>query len=225
MADYLVRGAIVNAVNFPSVSAEEAPKLRPFIALAEKLGSFVGQLAEVSVTSLSIAYEGQVAEMNGKALTSAALAGLLRPVLQQVNFVSAPTVARERGIVLEETTRAAAGEYESLITLTAEIERRPLTVGGTVYADGRPRIVNINGIRMDAGFGPSMIYIVNLDKPGFISEFGTTLGGADINIATFHVGATRPAATRSRSWKSTASFRPTCWPASSHFLASSRRSR
>jgi D-3-phosphoglycerate dehydrogenase len=192
MSEYLLRGAIANAVNVPSISAEEAPRLRPFIALAEKLGSFVGQLAETGVTSLSIAYEGQVADMNRKALTSAVLAGLLRPVLQHVNFVSAPIVARERGIALSETTRDAEGDYDSLITLTVLIEGQAQTVAGTVYADGRPRIVNINGIRMDAGFGASMIYVVNRDKPGFIGEFGTTLGLADINIATFHVGREAP---------------------------------
>jgi D-3-phosphoglycerate dehydrogenase len=192
MAEYLLRGAIVNAVNFPSISAEEAPKLRPFVALADKLGSFVGQLAERGVTSLRIAYEGQAARMNHRALTSAALAGLLRPMLQNVNVVSAPVLARERGIALEETVREAAGDYDSLVTLGVRIEHQEHTVAGTVYADGRPRIVNIDGIRMDAGFGPSMIYVENLDKPGFIGEFGTTLGAADINIATFHVGREAP---------------------------------
>ena len=192
MADYLLRGAIANAVNFPSISAEEAPKLRPFVDLAEKLGSFVGQLTETSVRALRITYEGQVAQMNTKALTSAVLAGMLRPVLQSVNVVSAPSVARERGIVLEETTREAQGDYDSLITLNVRTDRHDRIVAGTVYADGRPRIVNINGIRMDAGFAPSMIYITNLDKPGFIGRFSSTLGEAGINIATFHVGRDAP---------------------------------
>ena len=192
MSDYLLRGAVANAVNFPSISAEEAPRLRPFIALAEKLGSFVGQLTETSVRALRITYEGEVARMNVKALTSAVLAGMLRPVLQHVNVVSAPIVARERGIVLEEATREAEGDYDSLITLAIRTERHDRTVAGTVYADGRPRIVNINGIRMDAGFAPSMLYLANVDKPGFIGEFGTTLGQADINIATFHLGREAP---------------------------------
>jgi D-3-phosphoglycerate dehydrogenase len=192
MSDYLLRGAIANAVNFPSISAEEAPKLRPFVDLAEKLGSFVGQLTETSVRALRITYEGGVAQMNTKALTSAVLAGMLRPVLQSVNVVSAPSVARERGIVLEETTREAQGDYDSLITLNVRTDRHDRIVAGTVYADGRPRVVNINGIRMDAGFAPSMIYVANVDKPGFIGEFGTTLGAADINIATFHVGRDAP---------------------------------
>jgi D-3-phosphoglycerate dehydrogenase len=192
MSDYLLRGAISNAVNFPSISAEEAPKLKPFIALAEKLGSFAGQLTESGVSKVQIAYEGAVAQMNTKALTSSALAGLLRPMLGDVNTVSAPVVAKERGIIVEETTREMAGDYESLITVTVTTERQSRHVSGTVFADGRPRIVNIKGIRMDAEFGPSMIYITNFDKPGFIGRFSSTLGEAGINIATFHVGRDTP---------------------------------
>ncbi len=192
MADYLLHGAISNAVNFPSITAEEAPKLRPFIELAEKLGSFAGQLTETGITKVQITYEGGVSQMKIKALTSAALAGLLRPMLGAVNVVSAPVIARERGMVIEETTREAAGDYESLITVTVVTERQTRWVSGTVFADGRPRIVNIKGIRMDAEFGPSMIYITNLDKPGFIGKFSSTLGDAGINIATFHVGREAP---------------------------------
>jgi D-3-phosphoglycerate dehydrogenase len=139
-----------------------------------------------------ITYEGQVAQMNIKALTSAALSGLLRPMLGDVNVVSAPVLARERGMVVEETTREAIGDYESLITVNIVTEKHTRLVSGTVFADGRPRIVNIKGIRMDAEFGPSMIYITNLDKPGFIGKFSSTLGEAGINIATFHVGREAP---------------------------------
>jgi D-3-phosphoglycerate dehydrogenase len=192
MCDYLINGAISNALNFPSISAEEAPKLKPFVALAEKLGSFAGQLTETGVSKVQITYEGAVAHMNTKALTSAALAGLLRPMLGSVNVVSAPVIAKERGMVIEETTREAVGDYDSLITVTVTTERQSRHVSGTVFADGRPRIVNIKGIRMDAEFGPSMIYITNLDKPGFIGKFSTTLGDAGINIATFHVGRETP---------------------------------
>jgi D-3-phosphoglycerate dehydrogenase len=195
MSDYLLRGAITNAVNFPSISAEEAPKLKPFIALAEKLGSFAGQLTETGISKVQIAFEGAVAQMNTKALTSAALAGLLRPMLgENVNVVSAPAVAKERGIVVEEVTREMPEDYDSLITVTVITERQERHVSGTVFADGRPRIVNIKGIRMDAEFGPSMIYITNLDKPGFIGTFSSTLGEAGINIATFHVGREAPGA-------------------------------
>jgi D-3-phosphoglycerate dehydrogenase / 2-oxoglutarate reductase len=192
MSDYLLQGAISNAINFPSITAEEAPKLRPFIELAEKLGSFAGQLTETGVAKVQICYEGSVAAMKTKALTSAAIAGFLRPMLEDINVVSAPIVAKERGIVVEEMTRAAAGDYENLITVTVETERGRRWVSGTVFADGRPRIVNIKGIRMDAEFGPSMIYITNLDKPGFIGRFSSTLGEAGINIATFHVGRDAP---------------------------------
>jgi len=192
MSDYLLRGAITNAVNFPSISAEEAPKLKPFIALAEKLGSFAGQLTETGLAKVQIAYEGAVAQMNTKALTSSALAGLLRPMLGDVNTVSAPVVAKERGIIVEEVTREMPEDYESLITVTVTTERQSRHVSGTVFADGRPRIVNIKGIRMDAEFGPSMVYITNLDKPGFIGKFSSTMGEAGINIATFHVGRDKP---------------------------------
>ncbi|MGA2311291.1 MAG: phosphoglycerate dehydrogenase [Xanthobacteraceae bacterium] len=188
MSDYLIRGAISNAVNFPSISAEEAPRLKPFVALAEKLGSFAGQLTETGIKQVQVSYEGIVAQMNTRALTSAAIAGLLRPMLQDVNVVSAPIVAKDRGIIVEETRREAEGDYESLITVTIVTDRQTRSVAGTVYADGRPRLINIKGIRMDAEFGPSMLYVTNLDKPGFVGRFATLLAGAGINIATFHLG-------------------------------------
>ncbi len=192
MSDYLLRGAIANAVNFPSITAEEAPRLRPFIALAEKLGSFAGQLTETGISKVQIACEGEVAEMNTRAITCAAIAGLLRPMLEGVNFVSAPAIAKERGIAVEETKREGECDYESLVTVTVTTERMTRGVSGTVFADGRPRIVNVKGIRMDAEFGASMLYITNLDKPGFIGRFSSLLGEAGINIATFHLGREAP---------------------------------
>jgi len=188
MSDYLLSGAISNAVNFPSITAEEAPKLKPFVELAEKLGSFAGQLTETGINKVHLTYEGAVAQMKTKALTSAAMAGLLRPMLQDVNVVSAPIVAKERGIAVEETTREAEADYESLITLAVTTERGTRHVSGTVYANGRPRLVNIKGIRMDAEFGQSMIYVTNEDRPGFVGRFASLLGDAGINIATFHLG-------------------------------------
>src|SRR5690348_10747417 len=188
MSDYLLQGAISNAVNFPSITAEEAPKLKPFIALAEKLGSFAGQLTETGIAKVQITYEGHVAEMKIKALTSAVLSGLLRPMLGDVNVVSAPVVAKERGMVVDEVVRAAQSDYESLITVTVTTERQERSVSGTVYHDGKPRLVDIKGIRVDAEFGKSMIYVTNEDKPGFIGKFASLLGDARINIATFHLG-------------------------------------
>lgn len=188
MSDYLLSGAISNAVNFPSITAEEAPKLKPFVALAEKLGSFAGQLTETGIQKVQITYEGEVAQMKVKALTSAALSGLLRPMLGDVNVVSAPVVAKERGMVVEETVREGEGDYESLITVSVTTERQTRSVSGTVYHDGKPRLIDVKGIRIDAEFGDSMIYVTNEDKPGFIGKFASLLGDAKINIATFNLG-------------------------------------
>jgi D-3-phosphoglycerate dehydrogenase len=188
MSDYLTRGAISNAVNFPSITAEEAPRLKPFIALAQGLGSFAGQLTDAPISKVTIVYEGAVAQLKIKALTSAAIAGLLRPSLPDVNVVSAPSVAAHRGIVIEEMTRAADGDYESFITLSVTTARQERSVGGTVFHDGKPRILSIKGIKVDAEFTPSMIYVTNEDKPGFIGRFAGLLGEAGVNIATFALG-------------------------------------
>jgi D-3-phosphoglycerate dehydrogenase len=188
MSDYLTRGAISNAVNFPSITAEEAPRLKPFIALAEGLGSFAGQLTEAPISKVTIAYEGAVASLKIKALTSAAIAGLLRPSLEDINVVSAPSVAARRGIVIEETTRASRADYESFITLSVTTANMERSVGGTVFHDGKPRILSIKGIKVDAEFTPSMIYVTNEDKPGFIGRFASLLGEAGVNIATFALG-------------------------------------
>jgi D-3-phosphoglycerate dehydrogenase len=178
-------------VNFPSITAEEAPKLKPFIALAERLGSFAGQLTEAPITKVTVAYEGAVAGLKIKALTSAAVAGLLRPLLADVNVVSAPSVAAQRGVVIEEVTRAAQGDYESLVTLTVTTPAMQRAVAGTVFHDGKPRILSIKDIKIDAEFAPSMIYVTNADKPGFIGRFASLLGEAGVNIATFALGRDR----------------------------------
>jgi D-3-phosphoglycerate dehydrogenase len=192
MSDYLMRGAISNAVNFPSITAEEAPKLKPFIALAEGLGSFAGQLTQAPIRKVTITYEGAVADLKIKALTSAAIAGLLRPSLAEVNVVSASAIAAHRGIVVEEMTRASEGDYESFVTLTVATAEQTRSVGGAVFHDGKPRILSIKGIKVDAEFTPSMIYVTNEDKPGFIGRFASLLGEAGVNIATFALGRDEP---------------------------------
>jgi len=188
MADYLLTGAVTNALNMPSISAEEAPKLVPFVKLAELLGSFAGQLTETGLKGVRIEYEGAVAEMNVKALTSAALAGLFRPLLQDVNMVSAPVIARERGVVVEEVRRSQQGAYENYIRLTVMTDRQERSVAGTVFSDGKPRLIQIKGINLEAELGPHMLYVTNEDKPGFIGALGMTLGAAGVNIATFNLG-------------------------------------
>src|SRR5688572_15894371 len=188
MADYLTTGAVRNALNMPSITAEEAPRLTPFVRLAEQLGSFAGQLTESGVKEVRLEYEGAVGEMNARALTAAALAGFLQPQLQSVNMVSAPAYAKERGIRIAETRRGQHGAYESYIRLTVVTERQERSVAGTVFSDGKPRIIQIKGINMEAELSSRMLYITNHDKPGFIGRLGTLLGERGHNIATFHLG-------------------------------------
>lgn len=192
MSDYLLKGAVSNAINMPSITAEEAPVLTPFVKLAEQLGSFAGQLTETSVRCIRLEYEGDVAEMNVRALTSAALTGFLRPLLQTVNMVSAPVLARERGIQVEDVRREQQGVYENYIRLTVITERQERSVAGTVFSDGKPRIIQVKGINMEAELGSHMLYITNEDKPGFIGHLGMVLGDAGVNIATFNLGRTGP---------------------------------
>ncbi|MCO4055513.1 MAG: phosphoglycerate dehydrogenase [Bosea sp.] len=192
MSDYLLKGAITNAVNFPSISAEEAPRVKPFVALAEKLGSFLGQLTESSVKAIRIIYEGKVAELNVKPMTAAAIAGVLRPFLSDINMVNAQAIARDKGITVDEIKRESPGNLESTIKIIVEAEDMPRHAVGTVLSDGVPRIVEIRDIKVDAAFAPHMIYIRNDDKPGFIGAFGSLLGEANVNVATFNLGRDKP---------------------------------
>jgi D-3-phosphoglycerate dehydrogenase len=193
ISDYLLTGAIINALNMPSISAGEAQKVKPWIVLSEKLGAFAGQLTDSSIQSVEILYEGTAAELNMRALTQAALAGLLKPALPDVNMVNAPVVAKERGIKVSETRRPRQGIYEGYIKVTVTLEggsqRR---VAGTVFSDGRPRLIQVKDINLDAEFAPHMLYVVNEDKPGFIGKLGTMLGDAKINIASFALGRSAP---------------------------------
>ena len=188
MADYLLTGAVTNAVNMPSISAEEAPKLKPFVELAEKLGLFAGQLVRSAVDEIIIEYEGEVAEMNTKALTAAVIAGVLKPALSEVNMISAPVYAKQRGIKVSETRRAQQGIYETYMRLTVKTGKSTRDVAGTINADGQMRLIQVKGINMDAHLSPHMIYTVNEDKPGFIGKLGTLLGEEGVNIASFHLG-------------------------------------
>ena len=195
IADYLLTGAIINALNMPSIGAHEAALVRPWIALAEKLGAFAGQLTDTSIQAVEILYEGTAATMNQRALTQAALAGLLKPQLAEVNMVNASVVAKERGIKVSETRRDRQGIYEGYIKVTTTLDdgstRR---VAGTVFSDGRPRLIQVKDINLDAEFAPHMLYVVNEDKPGFIGRLGTLLGEAKVNIANFTLGRTAPGA-------------------------------
>ncbi|MEP0069270.1 phosphoglycerate dehydrogenase [Pyruvatibacter sp.] len=188
MADYLLDGAITNAINVPSVSAEDAQKLGPWITLSEQLGLFAGQLTETGLEEVTIEFVGDAADLNTKPLVNAMLMGLMKPMLTDVNMVSAPAIVKERGIAVNETKKSQHGAYEGYIMLSVKTERQTRSVGGTVFGDGTPRIIQVKGIGMEAALTPDMLYVTNDDKPGFIGGLGTVLGDAGINIASFNLG-------------------------------------
>jgi D-3-phosphoglycerate dehydrogenase / 2-oxoglutarate reductase len=188
MADYLVHGGVTNALNMPSLSAEEAPKLRPYMALAEKLGSLVGQLAHDNLDKLSIEVEGAAAQLNVKPITGAVLAGLMRRYSDAVNMVNAPYLAKERGMDVREVRHDREGVYHTLVRVTATTSQGDRSVAGTLFGNTAPRLVEIFGIGIEADLEGHMLYIVNQDSPGFIGRIGTLLGEAGINIGTFHLG-------------------------------------
>ncbi|MDB5438025.1 MAG: phosphoglycerate dehydrogenase [Caulobacteraceae bacterium] len=187
ISDYLLTGAVTNALNSPSVNAEEAPRLKPYIALADKLGAFAGQMVDVGIKAIDIAYEGDVAKLNTRPLTASALAGVLKPFLAEINLVSAPAVAKERGITVSESRQDSSPTYDSLLRITITTEMGKRSFAGIVVG-GAPRVVEVKGMELDAAFGPAMLYINNLDKPGFIGALGAALGEAGVNIATFNLG-------------------------------------
>jgi D-3-phosphoglycerate dehydrogenase len=192
MADFLLTGAVSNAVNMPSLTAEEAARLRPYLVLAEQLGSFAGQLTETGIRAVAIEYEGAVAELNITPLTATVLTGLLAPQLASVNIVNAPVICRQRDIRVSETRRSEAGDYQNLMRVTITTERRKRAVAGTVFAGNKPRLVDIEGISLEAELGRHMLFVRNQDKPGFIGALGQALAAAEVNIATFHLGRTAP---------------------------------
>ncbi|MDB6014576.1 MAG: 3-phosphoglycerate dehydrogenase [Gammaproteobacteria bacterium] len=187
MSDFLLSGAVTNALNMASITAEEAPRLKPFSALIEKLGSFAGQVADDGLEAVEIEYEGDVAHLNTRPLTAIALASLMRPLMPDVNMVSAPDVLRQKGTPLTESKRETSPIYGSLIRIRVLTGGSWRTLAGVVNA-GSAKIVEVKGMPLEAEFHPVMLFINNQDKPGFIGALGTMLGEANINIATFHLG-------------------------------------
>ena len=187
ISEFLLTGAVSNALNSPSISAEDAPKLRPYIGLAERLGAFAGQMVGEGLKSVEIVYEGDLAQVNVKPLTSAALAGVMRPMLPEVNVVSAPAIAKARGMTVTEARQELSPTYDSLMRISVVFEGGKVDLAGTVIG-GVPRIVQIKGMDLDAPFCPDMLYVNNLDRPGFIGRLGSLFGDAGINISTFYLG-------------------------------------
>jgi len=190
LSDYLLDGAVVNALNMPSVSAEEAPRLAPYMKLAGQLGSFAGQLTETELKRVIIEYAGHAAELNTKPLSAALLQGLLSPMLDSVNMVNAPVMASERGIELSEVRTERAGDYQTLIRLTVVTNKQTRSVTGTLFGGNRPRVIDVKGVPLEAELRSHMLYVTNKDKPGLIGLLGTVLGDAGLNIATFQLGRT-----------------------------------
>ncbi|MFZ5609274.1 MAG: phosphoglycerate dehydrogenase [Pseudomonadota bacterium] len=188
IADYLLTGAVTNALNMPSLSAEEAPRVRPYLMLAEQLGSFAGQITQSAIAEVQVDYDGHVTELNTKPITAALLAGLLRPLLDTVNMINAPFIAKERGIDIAEVKHDRESDYHTLVRLTVKTQKQCRTLAGTLFANAAPRIVDVHGIRIEAELGRHMLYVTNEDKPGFIGTLGTLLGKAGVNIATFNLG-------------------------------------
>ncbi|WP_228243086.1 phosphoglycerate dehydrogenase [Porphyrobacter sp. GA68] len=188
MADYLVNGGVANALNMPSLSAEEAPRLKPYMALAEKLGSLVGQLAHGELSRISVELEGGAAELNPKPVTAAVLAGLMRRFSQSVNMVNAPFLAKERGMEVREVRNSREGAYNTLVRVTAATGQGDRSVAGTLFGKRAPRLTEIFGVRIEADLAGDMLYIVNEDAPGFIGRIGSLLGEHGINIGNFNLG-------------------------------------
>lgn len=188
MSDYLIHGTVTNAVNIPSVSAEDAAKLKPYLHLASQLGSFAGQIIDSGIKSVKIELEGSAAKLNVKPITSALLTGLLAPHISSVNIVNAPLVAKDRGISISEVTHDKTGDYQNLIKLTVVTEKGEQYVAGTLFGGTKPRIVEVGSVKLEASLGKNMIYISNEDKPGLIGNLGKLLGDAHINVANFHLG-------------------------------------
>jgi D-3-phosphoglycerate dehydrogenase len=190
MSDFLINGAVANALNMPSISAEDAPRLRPYMKLAEQLGSLAGQLTDGAITKIEIEYIGAASELNVKPLTAAALANILRPLLDNVNMVNAPQVAKARGIAVSEVKTQDAREIGTAISIRVTTGDKTRDVTGTLFAGSEPRLVEIEGVPVEGALTPHMLYTRNHDKPGFIGALGTLLGGAGQNIADFRLGRT-----------------------------------
>ena len=188
MSDYLLTGAVSNALNMPSVTAEEAKVMGPWVKLAGHLGSFVGQLTEEPIRAINILYNGEVSAMNTAALNAAATAGILQASNPDVNMVSAPVIAKDRGVKISTTTQEKSGVFDAYIKLTVVTDKRERSIAGTVFSDGKPRFIQIKGINIDAEIGAHMVYTTNDDVPGIIGTLGNTMGSNGVNIANFTLG-------------------------------------
>ncbi|MEO1797158.1 MAG: phosphoglycerate dehydrogenase [Pseudomonadota bacterium] len=192
MSNYLLDGAVENALNMPSMTAEEAKVMGPWVKLAGHLGAFIGQLTDEPIKAINILYDGAVAEMNLPALNCSVIAGIMKRANPDVNMVSAPIIAQERGINISTTNQAKSGVFDAYIKVTVVTDKRERSVAGTVFSDGKPRFIQIKGINVDAEIGRHMVYTTNEDVPGIIGLLGNTMGKSGVNIANFTLGRNTP---------------------------------
>lgn len=188
MSNYLLDGAVENALNMPSMTAEEAKFMGPWVQLAGHLGAFVGQMTDEPIKAINILYDGVVSEMNLAALNCAVVAGIMKKANPDVNMVSAPVVAKERGIQISTTNQDKSGSFDGYVKVTVVTEKRERSTAGTVFSDGKPRFIQIKGINIDAEVGANMLYTTNEDVPGIIGALGKTMGENGVNIANFTLG-------------------------------------
>lgn len=193
--DYLAEGLIRNAVNLPALSADQYRRVRPYLVLAERLGSLVSQAVAARPARIRIRYAGEVADVGTHLLRSAVLAGILNAVLdEKVNVVNAPAVAAARGLSVEEETRRRERGFPNTLEIAALPAPEPsgrargLTAEGAVLHDGSARVLQIDGIPVEAQLKGTMLYLRNRDEPGVIGQVGSTLGQRGVNIATFALG-------------------------------------
>ncbi|MDR1695659.1 MAG: phosphoglycerate dehydrogenase [Endomicrobium sp.] len=187
--DFFTKGLIRNAVNVPTVDWETYKKMKPYIELSGKIGSFAGQIAEGGIKDIEISYFGNIADFNVSPLTISFLEGFLCRILDiKVNSVNVPLIAKERGIKVKEIKDNAAGDYTGLISAKIITDKSESAVSATLFGDKNAKIVKINGLTVDVAPEGGMVLIVNDDKPGVVGKVGVALGDSGINIAGMNVG-------------------------------------
>jgi D-3-phosphoglycerate dehydrogenase len=188
IVNFLTKGEIKNAVNFPSISAELLTVIQPYLNLAEKLGKFEAQMVKGGVKEVHVEYSGEILNYNVAPITLSLLKGLLTPILNEnVNYINAPVIARDRGIRVVESKSSEAKDYTSMISLTIKTSEDGSYSAGTIFGRQDLRIVRVNQFTVEVVPEGHMLVITNNDKPGVIGNLGTILGNNSVNIARLHL--------------------------------------
>ncbi|HBH27091.1 MAG TPA: phosphoglycerate dehydrogenase [Rhodospirillaceae bacterium] len=188
IAAYLTTGAVTNALNTASVSAQDAPRLQPYLKLGAALGKFAGQITGSAIRKVDIAYEGTVTDVNTDPIAATILANLLAGQVESVNLVNALQVAQARGIEVKQSYDPTSRNWRSMIEMTVTSDERVRNVTGTLFTGREPRLVNVEGVPIEVALTAHMLFIRNRDEPGLVGAVGCLLGDAGINIADFRLG-------------------------------------